>query len=411
LPCEDSVCREHLFNKDVRKENKLKCKQCSEEFQVKDIAFKSNEALTKSIESQSHLSDEETDLKHKLVVSIRKFFESYDEFIQNKSIIESNVFDHFQEMRFQVDEQREELKKRIDEIALAMIDEIKKSEAIYFKELKERFASLDDSKSLENELNQIEETFRNPNLLFETIEEMQQKQAESLKDIQIKLNEMNQVKDDLKATLFFIPNLSSFNPKETSWFGSIKLNQFTNINSLQSQILKGDRQSLELIKLCEFSPNDKWSLLYRATRDGFRSTDFHSKCDGHSNTLTILKAEESSFIFGGFTTVSWESSSAFKSDANAFVFSLTNKENTPLKMKIKPNQHEWAIDCSSSFGPIFGEDICIANNANTTMDSCSDLGSVYRHPQYAKGTNEAKSFLAGSYEFQLDEIEVYQKKE
>jgi predicted methyltransferase len=62
-------------------------------------------------------------------------------------------------MRFQVDEQREELKKRIDDIALAMIDEIKKKEAIYFKELKERISSLDESKSLEKELKQIEELF------------------------------------------------------------------------------------------------------------------------------------------------------------------------------------------------------------------------------------------------------------
>jgi hypothetical protein len=313
-------------------------------------------------------------------------------------------------MRFQVDEQREELKKRIDEIALTMIDEIKKSEAIYFKNLKERFASLDQSKSLENELNQIEETFRNPNLLFETIEEMQQKQAESLKDIQIKLNEMNQVKDDLKATLFFIPNISSFNQNETSLFGSIKLNQFTNINSLQSQILKGDRQSLELIKLCEFSPNDKWSLLYRATRDGFRSTDFHSKCDGHSNTLTILKAEESSYIFGGFTAVDWDGSSEWKSDPNAFIFSLTNRDNKPVKMKVDSNRDHRAIYCHSSRGPTFNDDICIADNANTTMESCSYLGSFYPHPQYAFGTNEARTFLAGSHYFQLDEIEVYQRE-
>ncbi len=29
---------------------------------------------------------------------------------------------------------------------------------------------------------------------------------------------------------------------------------------------------------------------------------FHSKCDDHYNTLTILKARESSFIFGSFTS-------------------------------------------------------------------------------------------------------------
>jgi hypothetical protein len=107
MPCDDSICREHLSDKDVRKENKLKCKQCNEEFRVKDIEFKSNKALTKLIENHSYLNDEETDLKHQLEDSIRKFFESYDEFIQNKSILESDVFEHFQEMRFKIDEHRE----------------------------------------------------------------------------------------------------------------------------------------------------------------------------------------------------------------------------------------------------------------------------------------------------------------
>ena len=63
---------------------------------------------------------------------------------------------------------------------------------------------------------------------------------------------------------------------------------------------------MELIKLCEFSPNDKWTLLYRGTRDGFGADVFHSKCDDHPNTLTLLKAKESSFIFGGFTSVNWK---------------------------------------------------------------------------------------------------------
>jgi hypothetical protein len=56
------------------------------------------------------------------------------------------------------------------------------------------------------------------------------------------------------------------------------------------------------------------------------------------------------------------------------------------------------------------DDIFISNNPNTTMDSYSNLGVFFKHPQYAKGTNEAQTFLAGSYKFQLDEIEVYQKE-
>jgi hypothetical protein len=170
-------------------------------------------------------------------------------------------------------------------------------------------------------LNALEETFRHPNLFVETIRDIQQKQEESLNEIQSKLAEMNQVNDHLEATNKFKPNLSSFNQVEDmSLFGSIRLFGFTNTKSFKSHILKDEQQSLELIKLCEFSPNDKWSLLYRGTRDGFTGRDFHSKCDGHSNTLTILKAKENKLVF-------WESSFTYKSDSNAFIFSLTNKDN------------------------------------------------------------------------------------
>jgi hypothetical protein len=126
--------------------------------------------------------------------------------------------------------------------------------------------------------------------------------------------------------------------------------------------------------------------------------------------LIILKAKQSSFIFGGFTTADWDGLHDYKSDPNAFIFSLTNKDNQPLKMKVDPNENEYAIICDSDYGPTFGHDIHIANNANTTMGSRSSLGDAYSHPQYAKGTNEARSFLAGSHEFQLEEIEVYQKE-
>ena len=155
-----------------------------------------------------------------------------------------------------------------------------------------------------------------------------------------------------------------------------------------------------------------WSLLYRGTRDGFGADDFHSTCDGHSNTLTIFKAKKSNYIFGGFTSVEWNSSSGFKSDPNAFIFSLTNKDNRPLKIKVDPNEDEQAIFGNYDFGPSFGggHDIHVANKANKTMASYSNLGKSYKHPQYAYRSNEAETFLAGSYQFRLDEIEVYQKE-
>jgi hypothetical protein len=418
LPCEDSICREHLKEREIVKANKIKCKKCNGEFRVKDNHFESNEDLNKLIEDRCYLSEEEISLKKVLEESMQKFFELYEEFVQNKSILETVVYNHFQEMRFQIYEHCEQLKEKsaeIDDIALAMIDESKKCQALFLKNLKEsfkeNFSSFEKSKPLEDELNEIEELFRDPNLQIETTKEMHQKQEKSLNEFQLKLNEMTQINDDLKATNEFQPNLSSFNQEDL--FGSIKLNEFCSyMNALKSQILKGEQQCLELIQLCEFSTNDKWSLLYRGTRDGFSSSDFHSKCDGHSNTLTILKAKGREFIFGGYTEAEWESptNGKYKSDPNAFIFSLTNKDNQPLKMKIKLNEHEFSINCHSRYGPIFGNDIHIANNANTTMNSYSKLGFTYIHPQFAVGTIEAVSFLAGSLKFQLDEIEVFQKE-
>jgi len=140
-----------------------------------------------------------------------------------------------------------------------MIDQIKKCEESLSKNLKENLSSFDETKSFKNELNQIEETFRNPNLLITTNKDIPQKQEESLRDNQFKLNQTNQRKDDLKATNDFKPNLSLSNQEVgTSLFGSIKLNAcWLNMNSLKSQILKDKRQCFELINLCQFSPNEK----------------------------------------------------------------------------------------------------------------------------------------------------------
>jgi hypothetical protein len=123
LPCGDSFCRQHLTENAVVKQNKIKCKKCNEEFGVKNNEFKSNEAISKLIESHSYLNETEMIIKRELEESLRQFFEFYDEFNQKRTNLDLDVFDHFQEMRFKIDEQREELKKRIDDIALGMIDE------------------------------------------------------------------------------------------------------------------------------------------------------------------------------------------------------------------------------------------------------------------------------------------------
>ncbi len=100
---------------------------------VKENQFKANRIFNKLLDNQSYLSKDEMSLKRKIEETIEKFFQFYDQIVQNRNNLESDLFDHFQEIRFQIDEHREEAKKRIDDIALAMIDRTKKNEEIYLK--------------------------------------------------------------------------------------------------------------------------------------------------------------------------------------------------------------------------------------------------------------------------------------
>jgi hypothetical protein len=404
LPCGHNLCKRHLTEKTItNKSKKMKCGECKQDFEVKDNDFKPNNLIKKQLDENVYLSDEEVSLKKKIEDSIRNFFQIYEEFTLNKTKLDLDVHEHFQEIRFKLDEHREELKQKIDDIYMEMIEKTKKFEATYLKSLEDKLeASLKsfETKSLDQSLKETDETFRNPNLLIKTIREMQREQEEAIAELKLKFDEQSQVKDNLIKMNEFTPNLSFSQDS----FGQLRLNEYSRNDPFKSQILSGS-QALELLKLCEFSLKDKWTLLYRGTRDGFGAVNFHAKCDGHPNTLTILKAHGSSYIFGGFNSIPWDNSSGWKSDPNAFLFSLTNKDNQPCK--IRQIKTSCSIYCHSGVGPIFGNnDITIYNNANTTACSISNLGQSYQHPQPSQG----QLFLAGSHPFQLSEIEVYKKE-
>ena len=54
-----------------------------------------------------------------------------------------------------------------------------------------------------------------------------------------------------------------------------------------------------------------------------------------------------------------------------------------------------------------GTDLYIANDCNVNSDSRSNLGETYESNGYAYGSTEAKSYLAGSYNFTVLEMEVF----
>lgn len=180
---------------------------------------------------------------------------------------------------------------------------------------------------------------------------------------------------------------------------------FLQINN--SRILDFDGAAKRLMNLCGFDGNAQgmWTLIYRASDDGFRAKDFHARCDGIPNTLTIVKSTNGN-VFGGFTERPWKLNEFFN-NKNGFIFSLINKDAYPFRAE--------CIDessfCLARYGPTFGsgKDLCLASRSNENDLSYSNFGSGYQHPNYEFGSSHAKAILAGSHRFRTVEIEVYCK--
>jgi hypothetical protein len=156
--------------------------------------------------------------------------------------------------------------------------------------------------------------------------------------------------------------------------------------------------------LKEFRKNP-WKLLYRGSRDGFKASDFHGKCDNESNTVTLIETMKG-FIFGGFTPIPWDSSNTYKSDNSqkSFLFTLKNANNiSPRKFSLSDASH--AIRCLSDYGPLFGSghDILIYDNCNANTNSYTNFGSGYVNDTGIGGGQ----VLAGEYNFTVKEIEVF----
>ncbi len=143
-----------------------------------------------------------------------------------------------------------------------------------------------------------------------------------------------------------------------------------------------------------------WKLIYKASKHGFRAHDFHLKCDNYSNTFTLIKTDNL-YVFGGYTTQTWNNCGifgCFKTDKQAFLISLVNLKNVPIKFTLFDEFS--AIYAYSKYGPTFGYgyDLNIADESNINTNSYSKPRSY---------SIENINILAGSYKFKTIDIETY----
>jgi hypothetical protein len=168
---------------------------------------------------------------------------------------------------------------------------------------------------------------------------------------------------------------------------------------LPSQILETYPSILSEFAEC------RWKLLYRGSDDGFGASNFHKKCDGIANTVTIILST-TGCIFGGFTPVAWDSTSGYKPDPTnqSFVFRIKNRlQSEPCKFQL--SNPSCAIHCTSSNGPTFGNghDIKVADSCNQNNSSYTNLGNGYANDTGIDG----KQVFTGEQYFKVKEIEVF----
>ena len=134
------------------------------------------------------------------------------------------------------------------------------------------------------------------------------------------------------------------------------------------------------------TPVKELKMLFSGRRDGMESTTFHSKCDGHGDTLTVMKGN--GHIFGGYAKPQWNSANAYIADNTKSSFLFTCRSHTKHPLTARP---ERAIFGYSSYGPIFGggNDIYIDN---TGRKGYNRTGYSYSIPE---GGNK-ENYLAGT---------------
>jgi hypothetical protein len=143
-------------------------------------------------------------------------------------------------------------------------------------------------------------------------------------------------------------------------------------------------------------------------------SEFHARCDGHPNTLTLVRDTRGN-IFGGFTPTAWESDPLHNlADPTGWTFIFTSvnpRKAPPKKWQLVPAQKQDAIRCADGRGPSFGggAELSLADICTEPWNYGSyDEGSFGpAEPGYKKIEYWADFFTGGAH-FTVAEIKVFE---
>ena len=97
-------------------------------------------------------------------------------------------------------------------------------------------------------------------------------------------------------------------------------------------------------------------LIFRASEHGFMESAFHKACDGHPNTITIIKSNYGN-IFGGYTNIPWQyKTDQLRDKGESFLFLLysNNRNYTGQCPRVWKHSKYCEISPAGHAGPAFG---------------------------------------------------------
>lgn len=108
-------------------------------------------------------------------------------------------------------------------------------------------------------------------------------------------------------------------------------------------------------------------LLYSATKHGWDTKEFHSKCDNKGTTLIIAESE-CGFIFGGYTQCNWLSNNSwFSAYHSSYSWIYSFRFSNPVRIYANTTTNQ--IGNFPNQGPTFSSDIVIIGQKVTLNSS------------------------------------------
>ena len=220
LPCHCVICHAHLSDGSVNKDGTIRCAKCNRHFDVPSEGFAANKMVQSILEKELHLSDEEKAIRNSIHELLSQL-EALQKEIKSKHItdVEVSGYDHFSELRLKIDIHREELKSKIDEIALKMIDQTKEKEKVYKLKISEMFKEMTGA-DIKTENETLLNEFRRPNLIIADIVRQFNEQRLKIGEFKAKLVDFDRINSEIKEIEFQANQVLS---RET--FGMLKLSK------------------------------------------------------------------------------------------------------------------------------------------------------------------------------------------